>query len=72
MCDPIQINHIGVIPKKLALEKWRLTTDLSFPSWKGVNDGIDPDTTTLSYIRVDEVAKGLPSTAKILQYPRLI
>ena len=51
----IQINRIGVIPKKTP-GKWRLITDLSFPHGKSVNDGINPDTTTLTYMRVDDVA----------------
>ncbi|MCG8624736.1 MAG: hypothetical protein MJE68_22410 [Proteobacteria bacterium] len=52
----IQINRIGVIPKKSSSNKWRLITDLSFPPGKSVNDGINPELTTLSYINVDQIA----------------
>ena len=52
----IQINRVGVIPKKTP-GKWRLITDLSFPYGKSVNDGINPDITSLTYIRVDDVAQ---------------
>jgi hypothetical protein len=51
----IQINQIGIIPKKSS-GKWRLITDLSFPTGKSVNDGINSETTTLSYLQIDEVA----------------
>ena len=52
----IQINRIGVIPKRSSSNKWRLITDLSFPPGKSVNDGINPELTTLSYINVDQIA----------------
>ena len=52
----IQINRIGVIPKKSSPNKWRLITDLSFPPGNSVNDGINPELTTLSYIKVDQIA----------------
>ena len=51
----LQINRIGVIPKKSTPGKWRLITDLSHPRTKSVNDGIDPDTISLTYIKVDQV-----------------
>ena len=51
-----QISRIGIIPKKRSPGKWRLITDLSFPSGQSVNDGINPELTSLSYIKVDEVA----------------
>jgi hypothetical protein len=49
----IQINRIGIIPKKSSPGKWRLITDLLFPTENSVNDGINPET---SYFRIDEVA----------------
>ena len=52
----IQITRIGVIPKKSSSSKWRLITDVSFSPGKSVNDGINPELTTLSYINVDQIA----------------
>ena len=50
------INRIGVIPKGHTPGKWRIITDLSFPTGGSVNDGIDPLLCSLSYVSVDEVA----------------
>lgn len=50
------ISRFGVIPKGHNTGKWRLITDLSFPHGRSVNDGIDPDLCSLSYITVDAVA----------------
>ena len=36
--------------------KWRLITDLSFPHGLSVNDGIEPEYCSMSYVMVDEVA----------------
>ena len=54
---PLHINRFGVIPKGYNTGKWRLITDLSFPHGHSVNDGIDPDLCSMSYITVDEVAR---------------
>ena len=51
----VHINRFGVIPKSSS-EKWRFITDLSHPEGKSVNDGIDKELCSLSYISVDEVA----------------
>ena len=51
---PLQISRFGVIPKGHGTKEWRLITDLSAPH--SVNDGIDPEFTSLQYLRVDEVA----------------
>ena len=53
---PLHINRFGVIPKGHNTGKWRLITDLSFPSGQSVNDGIDPDLCSLSYITVEDIA----------------
>ena len=53
----VHINRFGVIPKKHKPGKWRLITDLSFPEGGSVNEAIDPELCTLSYIKVDEVAR---------------
>ena len=52
----IHINRIGSIPKKHQPGKWRLITDLSAPKGSSVNDAINPQLCSLSYITVQEVA----------------
>ena len=61
MLPPLQINRFGVIPKGHNTGKWRLITDLSFPTGFSVNDGIDPILCTLSYTTVDDIAVALVS-----------
>ena len=60
----VQINRIGVIPKGHTPGKWRIITDLSFPIGGSVNDGIDPELCSLSYVSVDEVASIAASLGK--------
>ena len=52
----IQISRFGVIPKSTP-GKWQLILDLSWPEGHSVNDGIDQDLWSLSYINVDDAAK---------------
>ena len=52
----VHISSFGVIPKSTP-GKWRLILDLSSPEGHGVNDGIDQELCSLSYIRVDDTAK---------------
>ena len=52
----LHINRIGTIPKKHQPGKWRFITDLSAPEGFSVNDAIDPQLCSLSYITVQEVA----------------
>ena len=52
----VHINRFGAIPKKHQPGKWRLITDLSYPQGSSINDTIDPDLCSLSYITVDQVA----------------
>ena len=51
----IHVNRFGVIPKKHQMGKWRLITDLSFPEGSSINDGIDANACSLTYITVQEV-----------------
>ena len=53
----VHINRFGVIPKKHQPGKWRLITDLSFPDNGSVNDAINPELCSLSYVTVEEVAR---------------
>ena len=52
----VQTSRFGVIPKNTP-GKWRLILDLSDPEGYSVNDGIDPDLCSLSYVSVDEAAR---------------
>ena len=53
---PLHISRFGVIPKGHNTGRFRLITDLSCPPGSSVNDGIDPDSCSLVYTTVDEVA----------------
>ena len=48
-------SKIGVIPKKNQQGKFRLIVDLSSPSGKSVNDGIEKECCSLSYTKIDEI-----------------
>ena len=52
-----QTNAFGVIPKKNKPGKWRLIVDLSAPQHHSVNDFIQKDTCSFSYISIDDVAR---------------
>ena len=56
-CEHWQIIRVGIIPKGHTPGKWRLITDLSHPPGASVNNGIDLDLCSLSYVTVDEVVK---------------
>ena len=57
----LHINRFGVIPKGHNTGKWRLITDLSHPPGSSVNDGVDPEISSLTYISVDHVAETVAS-----------
>ena len=50
-------SAFGVIPKKGKPGRWHLILDLSAPESHSVNDGIQKDICSLSYISIDNVAK---------------
>ena len=54
----IHLSHFRVIPKGHTPGKWRLITDLSHPPGLhiSVNDGINKEMCSLSYVTVDTVA----------------
>ena len=52
----VHCSPIGIIPKKNKPGKWRLIVDLSAPEGASVNDGIQKEACSLSYISVDTVA----------------
>jgi len=51
----LHISRFGVIPKGHNTGKFRLITDLSSPTGRSVNDGIDSELCSLVYTKVDEV-----------------
>ena len=53
---PIHTSRIGVIPKGHTPGKWRLITDFSFPPDFRINDGIERNLCSLSYVTVDCIA----------------
>ena len=52
----IQLSRFRVIPKGHIPGKWRLITDLSHPPGLSVNDSINKEMCSLSYVMVDTVA----------------
>jgi len=54
----VQVSRFGVIPKK-GHNKWRLILDLSSPEGRSVNDGINPDLCSLSYVSIDDAARAV-------------
>ena len=52
----VQIGRFGVIPKG-STGIWRLILDLSSPEGFSVNDGINPDWCSMSYVTVEHAAK---------------
>ena len=53
----VYTSPFGVIPKKHRPGKWRLIVDLSAPDGHSVNDFIEKDLSTLSYISIDNIAQ---------------
>ena len=53
----VHISRFGVVPKLSQPGKWRLIIDLSAPENHSVNDGIAPESCTLSYTTVDCAAE---------------
>lgn len=55
----VHSSRIGVIPKKYQSGKWRLIVDLSYPPGKSVNDGIDKQHCSLTYVKVDNIVDSI-------------
>ena len=51
------LSPFGVIPKPNQPGKWRLIVDLSSPDGHSINDGIEPELSSLQYLRLDDVIK---------------
>lgn len=56
-----QISRFGVIPKPNQPGHWRLILDLSHPEHASVNDGIDPELSTMVYPTVHDAVKQILS-----------
>ena len=59
----VQTSRFGVIPKGNS-GKWRLILDLSSPEGGSVNDGINPDLCSLSYVSVDDAARAITESGR--------
>ena len=53
----VHISRFGVIPKPRQPGKWRMIVDLSHPERLSINDGIDKNQCSLSYLKLDKVAE---------------
>ena len=62
--EGLHISPFGVIPKGHQTGKWRLIVDLSSPHGESVNDGIDKELCTLSYVSVDDIVKTILTLKK--------
>ena len=67
----IHCSPFGVIPKRNKPGKWRLIVNLSAPEGKSVNDGIDKELSSLSYVSVDEVAAAVTRLGKGTQMAKM-
>ena len=57
---PVQelyVSSFGVIPKKGQPDKWHLIVDLSSLQGHSINNGIDPESWHLQYIKMDDIIK---------------
>ena len=60
----IHCSPFGVIPKKHKPDAWRLILDLSHPESHSVNDGINKDLCSLSYVLLDDIIVCIMVTGK--------
>ena len=67
----LHISRIGVIPKGRSSGKWRVITDLSYPSEGSINDGIDAAACSLEYTSVDRVAAAAWSLGRGAQLAKI-
>ena len=67
----VQASAIGVIPKKHKLGKWRLIVDLSAPANWSVNDSIEKELCSVSYISIDTIVKQINLQGRGTQLAKL-
>ena len=53
-----QISRFGVIPEGTS-DNWQMIVDLSLPKGHSVNDGIDLDLCSLTYISMDDAVRAI-------------
>lgn len=59
----VHISRFGVIPKTNP-GRWRLILNLSSPKGSSVNDGIDPERCSLSYMKVDDATRAIEKVGR--------
>jgi len=59
----VHVSRFGVIPKG-STGKWRLIVDLSSPEGGSVNDGVDANLCSLSYVEVEEAAREVATVGR--------
>ena len=62
--DGLHISPFGVIPKGHQMGKWQIIVDLSSLHRESVDDGIDKELCTLSYVSVDDIVKTILTLKK--------
>ena len=60
----VHTSPIGVIPKNNKPGEWRLIVDLSSPEGESINDGINQELSSLSYISVDDLSAIILATGR--------
>ena len=59
----VHVSRFGVIPKG-STGKWRLIVDLSSPEGGSVNDGVDANLCSISYVGVEEAAREVATVGR--------
>ena len=54
---PIHNSPFGVIHMRGGNNRWRLILELSFPYGHNINDGIENELASLTYVYIDEVVQ---------------
>ena len=67
----VHVSPMGLVPKPLQANKFRLIVDLSHPAGAGVNDGISPTLCSLHYTSVDEVVSIIKQLGRGAQLVKL-
>ena len=67
----LQLNPLGVIPKRGRAGKWRLIVDLSSPEGRSVNEGISSENCSISYTSVDEAVRMIRQLGRGTQLAKL-
>ena len=63
---------IDMVPKDHQPGKFRLIIDLSATMGGSVNEGIDPNLTSLTYPRVEDAVRLIKAAARVHRWPSLI